>query len=230
MIDIEECIDMLEPAMPNSLEGLDNETPLSLLIPNTTELDFTKLPDWRDRIPKKYLRKVEQLLHSLASRDDGPSLVELTETVFVGLGKQGKCDLTWMCAELFKAPYALGTALRWSWTAGHHGSILGQYSKGELLHWFKLAAPETLMTEEERNVLATLPDPVHAYRGADTSDGLSWTLNRDVAEKFITRADEWDICETRLFEEDIPRSSIVAYFDDREEKEIIVSRNGSSEM
>ena len=89
---------------------------------------------------------------------------------------------------------------------------------------------EYLMTPYERMKVASLPDKVTVYRGMSIEEmksgkyGLSWTLSKKVAQFFAeiyrrnvdTRNHE-KVVHTKL----VDKKSIVCYFSDRKERELI---------
>jgi hypothetical protein len=81
-----------------------------------------------------------------------------------------------------------------------------------------------LMSASERRTFAALPDIVRAWRGCNDEDavtGFSWTLDRSMAEWFAHRfasADRPPI----LAELNIPKDFILAYFEGRNESEVVV--------
>lgn len=92
-----------------------------------------------------------------------------------------------------------------------------------------------LMNEEERNLLANLPDQVTIYRGCSTIEAnstklrFSWTLDREIAESFANdyttdiyeRLEGKDKSKYVVIERVIKKDEIVAYFIERNESEII---------
>jgi len=80
---------------------------------------------------------------------------------------------------------------------------------------------EYLMTAEERIALAKMPEKFTIYRGAVpglNEDGISWTLDRERAKWFSTRLNK----PGRVFEKEVRREDVVAYFTSRSEEEIVV--------
>lgn len=84
-----------------------------------------------------------------------------------------------------------------------------------------------LMSDSEREVIKSLPNEVTIYRGMSKDEykskkyRFSWTLNKSIAEMFAKRnrllyKTEFIVCELI-----IPKDKIIAYFEDREESEII---------
>ena len=96
-------------------------------------------------------------------------------------------------------------------------------SKAELVRMFKAAEPSLLMTEEEIHQLSELNNPVTIYRGvtdynADDINALSWTLNLEKALWFSKRFNS----EGTVYEAQIDKTHIIAFFNTRDESEIIV--------
>jgi len=75
-----------------------------------------------------------------------------------------------------------------------------------------------LMTIEEEAVFNSLPEQVTAYRAQASVDdqGISWTLNREVAERLAR------VYGREIIERQLSKSEITAYFNRRNESEIIV--------
>jgi len=83
-----------------------------------------------------------------------------------------------------------------------------------------------LMSSKERQVIQDLPKKATIYRGYDDDIknnlmGISWTLSEEKADWFATRFK----IETapRVAEGQCEKSSILAYFDDRGEQEIVIN-------
>ena len=79
------------------------------------------------------------------------------------------------------------------------------------------------MDEEEHTVYRSLDDPVTVYRGvtsynAKNIKALSWTLDRETAEWFAHRFGE----EGTVYEAQIPKKYILAFFNGRNESEAVV--------
>lgn len=84
-----------------------------------------------------------------------------------------------------------------------------------------------LMRPCDRKVFDNLPEQVTAYRGchhAHWADGYSWTLDRSVAESFARRA-SYDAGCPLVATATIPHECILAYFNEREEQEVVVNRH-----
>lgn len=110
------------------------------------------------------------------------------------------------------------------WTSTESPNLDSNLSKRKLVSLFKSANPNLLMNKEELEVFNNLDDEVTIYRGvtsynADNVKALSWTLDYDKAEWFANRFNEEN---GTVYEAQIERSHILAYFDRRNEFEIIV--------
>ena len=89
---------------------------------------------------------------------------------------------------------------------------------------------DSLMSKKEQMVLNTLPEKIKIYRGVTTDEidsksfGLSWSLKREVAEffafKYRRNYDTSSSLKT-VIEIEVDKNEIIAYFQDREEEEII---------
>ena len=85
---------------------------------------------------------------------------------------------------------------------------------------FQLKRPfkRFLMTTEEEKTFNELPDPVTAFRapGRVGDPGISWTLNREFVERYAKSM------KREKVEQQFPKSRITAYFNRRNEQEVIV--------
>ena len=96
-------------------------------------------------------------------------------------------------------------------------------SKRDLLSLFKATDPALLMDEEDYQQFQDLDDVVTVYRGVTSMNAknvkaLSWTLDRDTAEWFAHRFGE----NGTVYEAQIQKQHIYAYFSGRNEDEVIV--------
>lgn len=84
-----------------------------------------------------------------------------------------------------------------------------------------------LMTTQELAALNSLPTIVTAFRShLDWNQlGPCWTLNEKVAEQFAATYD-WEVLTTVR----VPREYIMAYFDRREEAELVIRDHSKSEI
>lgn len=86
---------------------------------------------------------------------------------------------------------------------------------------------EYLMSKEDINYLKKLPKEVTIYRGGSITEcktkkyGVSWTLNKTIANKFADVKRLRDKKEMIVIKTVIKKTEIVAYISDRQEEEII---------
>ena len=86
------------------------------------------------------------------------------------------------------------------------------------------AMPEYLMDEEELEYFNNLPDFITVYRGVSPGrerNGLSWTNDKQMAEWFKSRF-ERDGKTGELLTARISKKHVLAYFNGRDEKELVV--------
>ena len=117
----------------------------------------------------------------------------------------------------------LGQMLSSAWILNEMPNQDPNISKGELVNLFRSVSLEYLMDKEEFQQYQELEDPVTIYRGvtsynAKNISALSWTLDRDTAEWFAHRFGE----EGTVYEAQIQKSHILAFFGGRNESEVIV--------
>lgn len=94
-------------------------------------------------------------------------------------------------------------------------------SVDKMLKLFKKADINSLMDDKEKNIFDNLPSQVKIYRGTykeDNYNALSWTTDYDKALWFATRFGE----EGYVLEAMIDKTDIIAFFNDRNENEVIV--------
>lgn len=97
------------------------------------------------------------------------------------------------------------------------------FTQKQMLGLFKKADPQALMYEEEYKQFQALEDPLVVYRGvtsynANRVKALSWTLDREKAERFAHRFDE----DGTVYEAKIDKAHVYAFFSNRNESEVIV--------
>lgn len=110
--------------------------------------------------------------------------------------------------------------LRWAWL--RHGASFARENVIDRV--FKSGRPgrEHLMTENEREMLARLPDTMVVYQGGTSSDAgfkWSWSLERQKAKNFAIN------CfgrHPRLVEGIVSKSDVTAYFGEYDEQEVLV--------
>lgn len=118
-------------------------------------------------------------------------------------------------------------AVRYLWVHSEGDFDAAQFDAVFQNHGRRISA-RNLMTGNEQTEFDALPDPITVYRGAqqETVDGISWTLNISVAEKFARRAaGESATGEGCVVTGTCAKREVLAYFNDNDlmEAEILVN-------
>lgn len=121
--------------------------------------------------------------------------------------------------------------LNFSWLNDENANNNINIPNKELLSYFKKANKEYLMNEDDFKVFESLPNVVTIYRGVtdknkDNEKALSWTLSKDRADWFAHRFDE----AGEVWKTEISKDSIFAYFDEMDEKEVIIDYNAIDDI
>lgn len=116
-----------------------------------------------------------------------------------------------------------GSLLAYSWVNDENANNNSVVDIEDILYYFKKAQKIYLMNEEELEKYKKLPQKITVYRGVtdhnrDNDKALSWTLSKKKAEWFAHRFDE----EGDVIEKEIDKKDIYAYFNSRNEDEVIV--------
>lgn len=110
-----------------------------------------------------------------------------------------------------------------AWTVSEFPSRDVNVSINELCRMFRTTQKEKLMNENEFSLYESLPNQIEIYRGERSRGdrkGLSWTLDRNIAEWFAKRFQNNGYVKSGIaYKEDI-----LAYFNCRNEKEIVISK------
>lgn len=86
---------------------------------------------------------------------------------------------------------------------------------------------EFIMNEDERKQFELLPEQLTIYRGCSKAEinskkyRFSWTLNRDVAKFFANEYHRNAGVECDILELIVKKENLLAYFNDKEEEEVI---------
>lgn len=157
-------------------------------------------------------------------------------------GKIEKCDLLHLFMMMnppyilnflkFSAQYMsdadLGYILGEFWMQIEQISLDDSVTGREIISWFSRADKEKLMNEEEREIIANLPDKVTVYRGVTSHNksrkkAFSWSTDRKVAEWF---ADRFQTGTGEVWTLTVPKERILCSFEGRNEHEVIVNLYG----
>lgn len=130
--------------------------------------------------------------------------------------------MTWFkyCSQ-FMNQKDYGELLAYCWVQQENPNQDCNVSRQEAVEYFREAKKRYLMEPEDLKVYKSLPDTVTVYRGVARGReryGLSWTANKDKAEWFQTRFKG----DNYLLKATVPKQSILAYFNTRDEDELVV--------
>ena len=117
-----------------------------------------------------------------------------------------------------------GIYLRNAWTMEENPNQDVNVSRRRAIQLFKKAKKKHLMNEEEYKYYDALPEKLTVWRGVSPGRerlGLSWTDDRETAEWFRKRF-ERDGKKGYLLEAEIGKAEVLAYFNGRNENEIVV--------
>lgn len=117
-----------------------------------------------------------------------------------------------------------GRFLSSCWVESENPNQDANVSLDECVDLFLAALPEILMDEDELAYFQNLPEVLTVYRGVSPGrerNGLSWTDDREKAEWFKSRF-EREGKRGELLKAKINKRSILAYFNSRNEKELVV--------
>ena len=114
-----------------------------------------------------------------------------------------------------------------AWVRSENPNGDANVSKRELLSMFKQADKKVLMTEEDYKRWESLDDTLTVYRGVTSHNAknikaLSWTLDEKTAEWFAHRFDE----NGTVYQAQINKKDVCAYFGERCESEVVVDPKG----
>lgn len=125
----------------------------------------------------------------------------------------------WVNSDLSEKDYA--EMLAHLWTRVEFPNTNVDVSTSEFRTLFKKAKKKFLMDKDEYKTFEALPQTITVYRGLQkdaTAKALSWTLDKSVAEWFAHRFDY----NGEVVEGSIDKNYVFAYFDRRNEKEIVL--------
>lgn len=117
----------------------------------------------------------------------------------------------------------IGLYLASSWCLIENVSRDVNVSKREIVNLFRSADKKTLLSNEEKETLASMDESIEIYRGITDNSyhsitGTSWTLNIKTARYFANRFNKGGY----IYKGHIDKEHILAYFEGRSEEEIVV--------
>ena len=112
-----------------------------------------------------------------------------------------------------------------AWVGSEYANEDANVSKKEMIELFKRADKKALMSESELETYNDLDDTLVVYRGVsvdkkNSTDALSWTTSFGKAKWF---AERWG--KGVVYAATIDKNNILAYFDRRNESEVVVDFN-----
>ncbi len=114
-----------------------------------------------------------------------------------------------------------GRLLRYAWISARTPSKDIKVTRERKRQMLKECKREELMTKEDLEYFDSLPETITIYRGvkkADKIDGVSWTLSREIAERFT-----YDFLDDGyVVEKEVHKNDVLAYFNIRDEQEIVI--------
>lgn len=136
--------------------------------------------------------------------------------------------LTWL---KFVKPYLSGADfaeyLQLSWTMQENPNMDNNVSTATAIKWFKSADKKALMEPEDYEYWQNLPEEVTLYRGVSIGRkkyGISWTDDEEKALWFKARFERGGK-KGSLLKVTVKKEHCLAYFDTRNEKEIVLDVN-----
>ena len=116
-----------------------------------------------------------------------------------------------------------GTLLSLCWTDSENANLDANVSLDTIIGYFNEIPKKYLMTTEEIREYEALEDKITVYRGIGSKsnkEGLSWTINKDVALWFSRRFSDSGGCVIRGLAD---KSSVLAYYKRRNEYEVVIN-------
>lgn len=119
-----------------------------------------------------------------------------------------------------------------AWTVSENPNQDVNVSLSQAERLFKKANKKYLMTSKEYRVYNELPDEFTVYRGVAVGrnpKGMSWTRNKSTAEWFSSR---FDLDEEHGYVQAATayKKDVLAYFNSRNEDEIVISTNSLTDI
>lgn len=166
--------------------------------------------------PKDKVTVIDTFMEEIESKDNITSLYLLIRTPY---------KLTWVkyCEEYF-SDKDLAEYLADAWVDSEDPNQDVNCPISYLVKLFKKCKKEYLMTKEDYAVYQSIPDEIEVYRGVAVGrnpNGLSWTPDIVKAQWFANRFNtEKEVGYVEIAT--IRKKEILAYFNTRGEKEIVV--------
>lgn len=137
--------------------------------------------------------------------------------------------LKYLLQDKILSPKEVANLLGKIWTTLENINYDVNVKKSVLLSWIKKTDKEVLMNEDERAVFDGFSEELTIYRGSSDKkghEGLCWTLDKGMAEWFAKRFHGAGY----VFEATVKKDDIIAYLNNRNEKELIVDYKKLTEV
>lgn len=193
---------------------------------------------------KKKKKHLKCLQNILSGRQTGDPIIQMLSnseciiSAFNFIASNGKESFDQMIASTSKSKLVpLFIKFQKSFTDEEYWDNLGyvyvmqdfeqiDYNKLKKLFCSKRKNREFLMSEEEREFLRNLPEEIEIFRGGGTNEvdegfGISWSLNKGIAEKFAKNKSIQTGNEMTIHKLRIKKTQVVAFLNSRKEEEII---------
>lgn len=167
--------------------------------------------------PERYQSIIEQYEKMIKLRKSAVSIFYLINNSY-------KLTFFSYCEKYLSEP-DYSVCLREAWVQSEAPMQNINVSNSQILKFFLKAT--TLMSDEEQQFVNQLPEKVLVFRGVySTTDpniarnGISWTLSKDQAFWFSQR---YNSTKRVVVQTEIPKELIIGYYNDRNEKEILLN-------
>ena len=124
----------------------------------------------------------------------------------------------------YLSPEDFGELLCDSWTSQENPNQDINVPREQAIAYFRKAQPQFLMDDDDFQIFSQIPDSLTLYRGVSPGRerlGLSWTDDQDTALWFKKRFERSNR-KGYVLQASVPKSNVLAYFDNRGEKEFVV--------
>lgn len=115
-----------------------------------------------------------------------------------------------------------GNLLGSVWCSLENNDTQDPQIKRAMRTWLLAANKDCFMSEEELEILESLPDDIEIFRGSqldEPTDGFCWSLSKDVAEWFANRFEPENPV---VYTAHVSKKDVLAYIDAAQEQEIVV--------
>lgn len=165
------------------------------------------------------------------------------------IDKIDKCQEPWQIINLMNKPYYfafikyshhlmsnadLAMILSHAWVSVEYSNNDINLRPNEIVNLMSCLPKELLMTEEDLHVYNGLPDKFAIFRGVNSQNdkyvncAMSWTLDIKIAKFFANRFNSDS--SGKVYCKIIDKSDVLAYFNTRDEQEVVIIPKGTSSL